>query len=379
MVEAASQILDNAGFPYQEILMTLYAGLMSGTSMDGIDVALMQVETHQLVQAFTKPYSSQLKDSLQQIASGNPLHLATLGQAHTLAGREFAEAVLDLLQAANVSASDVKAIGSHGQTVAHDASHASPYTLQLGCAHTIAERTGIPVVSDFRTRDLVLGGQGAPFAPLYHQAVFAHLVKDTLAVVNIGGIANITLLTEDGVVCGFDTGPGNCLLDAWIQRHQGVSLDKNGDWAASGQVDENLLASLQQEAFFQKTNPKSIGKEYYSHSWLAQFLPKQYQAEDIQATLLALTAVSIAEAAKEASRVLVCGGGAHNKALMDCLSQYLPQIPVQSTAAVGISPDYLEAMMFAWLASKTMRGEKLDLRVITGSQAPALLGVIYPV
>lgn len=359
--------------------MTLYAGLMSGTSMDGIDVALMHVETHQLVHALTKPYSQQLQEMLHHIASGESIPLTTLGQAHTLAGREFAEAVLDVLQEAKVPASAVKAIGSHGQTVGHDATHTLPYTMQLGCAHTIAQRTGIPVVADFRTRDVVMGGQGAPFAPLYHHRLFAHLVQDPVGIVNIGGIANMTVLSREHPVRGWDTGPGNCLMDAWIQHHQQCRMDKDGEWAASGKVDEHLLSSLLQDAFFHKASPKSIGKEYYSRAWLESRLPIQYKPEDIQATLLALTAVTIAEAAADVSLLLLCGGGAHNAALVARLRQNLPHIPVKTTKDVGVSPDYLEAMMFAWLASNTMNAVKLDLNAITGSQAPVLLGVVYPV
>lgn len=358
--------------------MTLYAGLMSGTSMDGIDVALMHVETHQLVHALTKPYSPYLQEKLRHIASGVPVHLTTFSEAHTLAGREFAAAVLDLLQEAGVSAQSVKAIGSHGQTVGHDINRPVPYTMQLGCAHTIAQQTGIQVVADFRTRDLLSGGQGAPFAPLYHQTLFAPMVQDSLAVVNIGGIANITLLSADGSVQGFDIGPGNCLLDAWIRQHHNMPFDKAGSWAGSGKVDENLLHSLQQDPFFHKTGPKSIGKEYYSASWLQPFLPAIFKPEDIQATLLALTASSIAQAASHVSRLLICGGGANNTLLMNVLREKLPNIPVQTTADVGISPDYLEAMMFAWLAAQAIDSIKVDLRAITGSREPVLLGVIYP-
>ncbi len=363
--------------------MTLCIGLMSGTSMDGIDAALVDVDQHRLIAGMTKPYSSTAREQLHQVMHQDArISPAALIQLHTLLGREFADAALAVLQMTDISRDAVTAIGSHGQTICHDAFATIPYTLQLACPHTIAERTGMTVIADFRTRDLVLGGQGAPFAPLYHRELFAHIAPST-AVVNLGGIANLTVFKEDETVMGFDIGPGNCLMDAWIAKHQNMRFDHQGAWASSGQIIEPLLQSLLSDVYFQQLPPKSIGKEYFSLAWLATHIGSQhYAAADVQSTLLALTATLIARAtqshANHTKRVLLCGGGAHNQALTNQLQTMLTTHHVASTATVGIDPDYLEAMMFAWLACQTLARRPFDLHAITGATKPAVLGVIYP-
>lgn len=363
--------------------MSLFIGLMSGTSMDGIDAALVDVHHHRLLGGLTRSYSPLARQHLNQILTQSVIEPRALIQLHTILGREFAEAALQLLDQTHTMAKAVTAIGSHGQTICHDAFADIPYTLQLGCPHTIAEQTGITVVADFRTRDMVLGGQGAPFAPLYHRQLFQS-IAESVSVVNIGGIANLTVLTPDKPVIGYDIGPGNCLMDAWIARHQEARFDLGGAWAASGQVIESLLAQLLADDFFQQLPPKSIGKEYFSLSWLSErFAINRYPPQDVQATLLALTATLISRAcqahAPQATHLLVCGGGVHNQTLLKSIQAHLPAYQVVNTAQFGVDPDFLEAMMFAWLASQTLAHHALDLQWITGASKPAVLGAIYPV
>lgn len=362
--------------------MPFYIGLMSGTSMDGIDAALVDVPTNTLLCGITKKYSDEVKQRIDNLLNGSDEKMASICQLDTLIGREFAEAVNELLQKAKLSASDICAIGSHGQTMCHNTNSSIPYTLQLGCGHTISALAGITVVSDFRTRDLVNGGQGAPFAPLYHQELFCK-DKVNVALVNIGGIANITFINADEPTVGWDIGPGNCLMDAWITRHQGKAYDAEGAWAKQGTLIEPLLTQLLSDSFIQLPMPKSIGKEYFSLSWLETYLAPEYKAIDVQKTLLALTAHAIADTfikvKKPAKQIYLCGGGTHNLALSQMLTELLPEISVKSIADVGIDPDYLEAMMFAWLAAQTIDRKTVDLRAITGSKHPAILGAIYPI
>ncbi|MGM9453123.1 anhydro-N-acetylmuramic acid kinase [Legionella bozemanae] len=362
--------------------MTLYIGLMSGTSMDGIDAALVDVSTNTLLYGITKKYSDEVQRRMENLLSDADLSLASICQLNTLIGKEFAYAVNELLQKAKLSASDICSIGSHGQTICHNTQTALPYTLQLGCAHTIAELTGITVVADFRTRDLVLGGQGAPFAPLYHQKLFSGK-NNHVAVVNIGGIANITFIKANEPVKGWDVGPGNCLMDAWIMKHQGKSYDADGAWARQGKIIEPLLETLMSDSFITSSSPKSIGKEYFSLLWLERHLTEEHQSVDIQKTLLAFTAKTIADTVlneqNPVETMYVCGGGTHNLALLHLLIQLLPKTRVKSIAEEGLSPDYLEAMMFAWLAEQTINQIPVNLCTITGARQPAILGAIYPV
>ena len=361
--------------------MALYVGLMSGTSMDGIDAALVQIPENTLLCGITRRYSDDLKKRIVQAINGQNLSLATICQLNTLIGREFAAAVNELLEKAKVPFKDITAIGSHGQTLCHDTSNSIPYTMQLGCGHTISSLTGITVVADFRTRDLVNGGQGAPFAPVYHQELFSK--SDTnIAVVNIGGIANVTYISSGQSTEGWDIGPGNCLMDSWINQNQNKSFDVDGIWANQGVVINPLLDQLLSDPFFELAPPKSIGKEYFSLSWLGRYLKDEYKSVDVQATLLALTAHSIVENVlrkKNIQHLYLCGGGAHNLSLCQKLAELLPGITVNSTADIGVSPDYLEAMMFAWLGAQTINQTPLNLATITGSKGPAILGAVYPI
>ena len=360
--------------------MKLFIGLMSGTSMDGIDAALVDVNTNTLIKGITRPYSDKAKEWLHAVLNGVQTTPAVLSHLNTLLGREFALAAHQLLETAKVTPQQVVAIGSHGQTLCHDATAEIPYTVQLGCAHTIAELTGILVVADFRARDLVVGGQGAPFAPIYHEALFKEDAMP-LAVVNIGGIANVTYLVPGVDVCGYDVGPGNCLMDAWIKKHLNVAYDAGGEWAATGQVMPPLLTTLLADPYFNLPPPKSLGKEYFSDAWLARYLQPNDAPEDVQATLLALTATTIADAIQKSHlqcrSVAICGGGAHNIMLQNALIKQLPDLHVSSTKTFGIDPDFIEAMMFAWLADKTLSHTPLDLTRITGAKNRAILGAIY--
>ena len=354
---------------------------MSGTSMDGIDAALVDFENNQFIKGITCPYSPSVKKKLEHALTVTSHTLGYFSQINTLLGREFANAALELLNTANYRPSDIIAIGSHGQTLCHDATAAIPYTVQLGCAHTIAELTGITVVADFRTRDLVVGGQGGVFALIYHQDIF-NQYEHPLAVVNIGGIANLTYLEDNHLVTGYDLGPGNSLMDAWVLQHLNKAYDEAGMWAETGQVIVPLLNALLDDDYFKRKAPKSVGKEYFSLTWLKPFLSGQELPEDVQATLLQLTAVAIADGIKRQSalphQLLLCGGGAHNEVLLKALALLLPELHVNSTKAVGMDPDYIEASMFAWFAEKTLNGIQLDLSGITGARYSTILGAIYP-
>ena len=362
--------------------MALFIGLMSGTSMDGVDAALVDLDNNQCLAGITRPYGVEARRFLDDVLHADSIALGRLHQLSTILGREFGLAVLELLEKANCSADDVIAIGSHGQTICHDTAAVIPYTVQLACPHTIAEMTGICVVADFRTRDLIVGGQGAPFAPMYHQVLFDHQQKP-LMIVNIGGIANVTFLNESQPPRGYDVGPGNCLMDAWVRLKLNQSYDADGAWASTGHVIPSLLNELLLDPFFQQKPPKSIGKEYFSLNWLEQKLKKDYAPADVQATLLELTAMTIGAACEQATEhptsIVICGGGVHNASLMHALTRYSKGIQVVSSAKFGVDPDFLVAMMFAWLAEKTIRKVPLDLSVFTGSKKPVILGAVYHV
>jgi anhydro-N-acetylmuramic acid kinase len=364
-----------------EKTVALYIGLMSGTSMDGIDAALVEIPSNKLTYGITKKYSDKVRCALNDVMSNSQIGLAQLCQLNTLIGRDFAGAVHQLLEESGYSSTQIKAIGSHGQTVCHDITAVIPYTLQMGCGHTISTLTGIDVVADFRTRDIVNGGQGAPFAPLYHQELFAKYQEES-AIVNIGGIANVTFLNPKQRTRGWDVGPGNCLMDAWINIHLGKNYDDQGQWGSQGKVIPCLLNNLLADPFFSQAYPKSIGKEYFSLSWLDKHLSPNYLAVDVQATLAALTAWCIAESIRLTNngtkKLYVCGGGTHNNQLLHNLTQLIPTIEVTSVRDLDVDPDYLEAMMFAWFASQTINLIPVDFRAITGSTSRQILGAIYP-
>jgi len=363
----------------------LYIGLMSGTSMDGIDAALVEIETAacRILHTQFTPWPEDLLKQLQRIVlQPDRAELGKVGPLHQEMGCAFANAALGLLNAAGQSSEAVTAIGSHGQTVLHQPDHRAPFSLQLGDPGTIAARTGIPVVADFRNGDMALGGQGAPLAPAFHRWAFGSEDNDR-AVINIGGIANVTILHADGRTTGFDTGPGNTLMDRWISIHRDQSYDDAGAWAAGGSVHGELLGVLNADDYFARPPPKSTGLEYFNLPWLQGYLDnlsKIPEPQDIQCTLSELTARQIADAISHqpaVTEVAVCGGGAANTDLMSRLGRMLPDCSLQTTVHWGIDPHWVEAAAFAWLARQRMHGLPSNLPAVTGASAYTSLGGLY--
>lgn len=361
----------------------LFVGLMSGTSMDGIDAVLVQLaeERHHLVAAESIAWPPTLRERLQTAARGGFLTAAQFAELHTETGDAFARAAKQVI--GDHRPVDIRAIGSHGQTLAHAPTAALPHSLQIGCAARIAELTGVTTITDFRSRDMAAGGQGAPLVPAFHRAAL-HSPKEDRVVLNIGGIANITALpaSEREPVSGFDTGPGNCLMDIWAQQQLGQQFDQDGEFAARGTADPVLLECLLDDPYFILQPPKSTGTDYFSGEWLHRKLATvTSDPADVQATLLALTSTTISTAISAASispaRVLVCGGGANNPQLMSALQASLP-CPVESTGAHGVDPNWMEGIAFAWLAQQTLGGRPGNLPSVTGASGLRVLGAIYP-
>lgn len=362
--------------------MTLYVGVMSGSSLDGLDFALVkQDDRPRLLGTYYIPMPEELRAELLGLCSSGPDELARAGIAEQKWVRLAAQGVLALLDQQNVLAGEIRAIGSHGQTIRHEP--ARGFTVQIGNPALLAELTGITVVSDFRKRDIAAGGQGAPLVPAFHEALFDDN-KDYRAVLNVGGFSNLSLIEIDKPVSGFDSGPGNVLLDAWIQAQRGLSYDKDGAWSESGTVNADLLKSMLSDQFFQTKGPKSTGREVFNLGWVHHHLFQlpTLKPEDVQATLLEVTALSITESLQSAQaqtkELLVCGGGAHNKALMKRLAALLPDTKVSSTAEFGVDPDWVEAMAFAWLAHCAMENVPANRPSVTGAKGLRVLGAIYP-
>jgi anhydro-N-acetylmuramic acid kinase len=362
-----------------------YLGLMSGTSADAADLVIIDFANDKI--NLTASHSVSLSPSIRQqihaLATPSDNEIDRLGELDQQLGEVFADSINQLIHKSPISPNQVIAIGSHGQTIRHrpPGSVTHPFTLQIGDPNVIAERTGITTVADFRRRDMAAGGQGAPLVPAFHQAVFHSSAIDRV-VVNIGGMANITWLPASGKTLGFDTGPGNVLMDAWILKNLGKAYDANGDWAASGMVDESLLAHLLAHPFLQQTAPKSTGREEFNLSWLeTELADLEVAPADVQATLLALTAESIAKDIKQLTsascEVFVCGGGAYNLKLIAELQSRLPQTKLASTVEFGIAPEWVEAMAFAWLAKQTMERKNGNLRAVTGAKREVILGGVY--
>lgn len=368
----------------------LYVGLMSGTSVDGIDAALVAIPDHspfrpRLLHARFEAMPPGLRERILAICLPADNEIDRLGMLDVELGEHFAASALELLREAGVAPARVRAIGSHGQTVRHRPGKHHPFTLQIGDAHVIAERTGITTVADFRRRDIAAGGQGAPLVPAFHDAVFSEPGRARM-VVNIGGMANVTWLpgSRDEGVNGFDTGPGNVLLDAWHERHRGHRFDRDGAWAASGRIHDSLLARLLADPYFKEPPPKSTGRERFSIDWIDEqlaLLDAECTPADVQATLAEVTARSIADAIRArapAAEVFLCGGGAHNSHLRHRIGAALPDCRVASTDAIGIDPDWVEAMAFAWLAHSTLEGKPGNLPAVTGARRAVVLGAIHP-
>lgn len=362
--------------------MPMYVGIMSGTSLDGLDFALIEHDSRtRLVATHYEAMPQQLKQDLLELCSTGPDELARAAMTEQAWAKLAGAGVLRLLQQAQVSPEAVRAIGSHGQTIRHEPQRS--FTIQIGNPALLAELTGICVVSDFRRRDVAAGGQGAPLVPAFHEAIFGD-AEHARAILNIGGFSNLSLLQPGQASRGFDCGPGNVLMDAWIQRNLGRAYDKSGAWASSGEVNNALLQTFLAAPFFSAQGPKSTGRELFNLEWLETHLTKfpTLAAEDVQATLLELTAISICDALRasqpDTKDLLVCGGGAHNTVLMDRLQAHLPDCLVSSTARFGVEPDWIEAMAFAWLAHCCLEGIAANRPSVTGARGLRVLGAIYP-
>lgn len=358
-----------------------YIGLMSGTSLDGVDAALVQIDGHttQCLGSVCLSYPDELRmAALALHAPGtDDLHHASLFGNRI--AELYAQAVAELLSTTGTTAQGIVAIGAHGQTVRHNPG--AGYTLQLVNPTLLAERTGIRVVADFRSRDIAAGGQGAPLVPAFHDAILRHPIEHRV-VLNLGGIANITDLAPGKPTRGFDTGPGNMLLDAWIRHQRGLNFDADGAWAATGKAREGLLTQLMRHAYLALPPPKSCGREEFNLDWLLSQLDGGEAPEDVQASLVEFSARSIADAVRthcgSPDTLLACGGGARNRQLMAALARYLPDTRVDTTDSFGIDGDALEAIAFAWLAYRTLHGLSGNLPAVTGARGERILGAIYP-
>ncbi len=366
-----------------DVASCLMIGLMSGSSFDGIDAVVVAFDDDKgiprLQGAFFQAYPVELRCALLALNSqqDNELHLSQM-MAVQLA-QYHAQAVAQLLLQVGLQAQQIRALGVHGVTIRHRPE--CGYSIQIINAALLAELTGIDVIGDFRSRDIAAGGQGAPLTPAFHQAIFADSVQ-TRAVLNLGGISNITYLKPNATTLGFDCGPANVFLDAWCMQHTGAAFDRGGQWAEQGRVIPNLLQQMRADPYFKTQPPKSTGRDLFSVEWLQQFDLAQYDAVDVQATLLQLTARTIAQAVVdylEIPQVLyVCGGGAHNTALLRQLARLLPKTTVLTTQALGVDPDYVEAIAFAWLAYCFIKKQPANLPAVTGAQGLRILGAYYP-
>jgi anhydro-N-acetylmuramic acid kinase len=362
----------------------LYAGVMSGTSMDGVDAVIADFAPTEagpcaVLSASHVPFAPELAAELAALQRSGDDELARAMRVANALADTYAHAIVAALGRAGLPAKDVVAAGVHGQTLRHRPNEG--WTLQLNNPARIAERTGVSIVADFRSRDVAAGGQGAPLVPAFHAALFGG--SSHRVVVNIGGIANVTDLPPTGVVRGFDTGPGNVLLDLWHARHRGSGYDRDGAWARTGRIDASLLTALLTEPYFSGLPPKSTGRDLFEAQWLdAMLAGRDLAPADVQATLVALTARTVADAVAKhcagAAEVLVGGGGAKNPALMEALAAALAPRRVTTTAALGVAVEHVEALAFAWLAREALAGRPGNLPAVTGARGLRVLGAIYP-
>ena len=358
-----------------------FIGLLSGTSVDAVDVAICDCAdgVPSLIASHNEDFPIELRQQILNLFEPGSNEIDRLGELDIKLGELFAQAVNALLDQANIDRSQIIAIGSHGQTLRHRPNCERPFTLQVGDPNTIAEKCGINVVADFRRRDMAAGGQGAPLVPAFHQAHFSSPAHER-CIINIGGIANLSLLTKDGQLTGFDTGPGNGLMDFWIHHCQQTRFDRNGEWARTGRLNESLLQAWLEHPYFQKPAPKSTGKEEFSSQWLKDQLANTLAPlEDIQRTLLEFTVTTIASAVEQYSQgaeVYVCGGGAQNVFLLEQLQNKLDR-PVNTTEALGLHPDWVEATAFAWLAYRRWQQLPGNSPSVTGAKGDRILGAIY--
>lgn len=358
----------------------LFIGLMSGTSMDGIDAALAEFgeSSVSIVETVSHPYPPELRDRLlSAIAKPVDQEIDDVTELDRATGAAFRDAAIELLASADVDASEVAAIGSHGQTLRHLPNAEEPFSLQIGAPQTIADGTGVLTIGDFRSADIEAGGQGAPLAPYFHEWLMRSPGK-TRCVLNIGGVANITVLNNEKATIGFDSGPGNSLMDVWIRKHKNMPFDRDGGWAAAGKVNEELLLQFLKDPYFALPPPKSTGFEHFNLAWVESHELANMEPADVQATLCRLSAVTITAAIKAcaaaATEVLICGGGVHNPVLRQEIATLLPNVAVDSTAAVGLDPDWVESVAFAWLAMRHLQGLPGNLPSVTGAREPVVLG-----
>lgn len=370
--------------------MSYFVGVMSGTSLDGIDVALIKFnddESNTVIASHTYDFEPTLKNGLKALIEKQHCDFQTFGEIDITLGKAIASSVINLVKTTDIALSDIAAIGSHGQTIFHHPSSQHAFSLQVGNPNIIVELTGITTVADFRQRDMALSGQGAPLVPAFHKALFQDAIKNRV-IVNIGGICNITVLPANNSqkIAGFDTGPGNVLLDTWFEQHQHAPYDHDGFWAATGTVNQDLLKHFLNDDYFRQAIPKSTGREYFNSTWLNKKLSSfrttlTILPQDVQATLTALTAQTIAhdihQYAVNCDAVYVCGGGAHNSYLMRLLQQRHSNILVSTTEDLGLHPDWVEATAFAWLAKQTLANKTGNLPDVTGASRATILGGIY--
>ena len=363
----------------------IYIGLMSGTSLDGVDVAIVDFSDFppRLLHCSTKPYDESMRQRLRILCQSKTTTLDNLYGLDAELGELYAESVNQALELASLERAKIVAIGCHGQTIRHSPDSARPFTAQIGDPNRVAALTGISTIADFRRKDIAVGGQAAPLAPAFHRFLFRS-DDENRALINIGGIANITYLPSSPAqpVLGFDTGPGNTLLNYWNEAHQNSSFDEAGAWAGSGQVIDRLLEDmLAAEDYFRLPPPKSTGTEYFSSNWLTSFLHDEYAANDVQATLVELTVTTIANALAGLpdlpANCFVCGGGAHNQYLLERLAHKLPQCGVATTSALGLDPDFVEAVAFAWLARERINLRSGNIPEVTRARRSTILGGIY--
>ena len=354
---------------------------MSGTSLDGIDAVLVDFgqDSLDILGSFFMPYDEALKLSILELQHPTHDELHRTQLIGNQLARQYAIAVRSLLEQNACLPEQVKAIGCHGQTIRHCPEQG--YTLQIGNAALLAELTGITVISDFRSRDIAAGGQGAPLVPAFHDRILRH-PEIHRVIVNIGGISNLTNLAPGQPTTGFDCGPGNLLMDAWCMQHLQRPYDDNGAWAESGKALPGLLDRLLSEPYFNLSPPKSCGRDLFNMTWLESHLQKDEAPEDIEATLLLLTATSIARAIRThcagAQQIYLCGGGAHNSALRRAIANQLPDCSIATTSDLNIDGDYLEAIAFAWLARQNLAKIPANLPAVTGAGHPCILGAVHP-
>ncbi|MFK5237661.1 anhydro-N-acetylmuramic acid kinase [Glaesserella parasuis] len=362
-------------------------GVMSGTSLDGVDLALVNFsQTPKLIAADFTPMPDTLRVALSQLVKKGETSLQTLGELDHQLALLYADSIQWFLAKHQLNADDIVAVGCHGQTVWHSPKGQYPFTMQIGDMNLLAARTGITTVGDFRRRDMAFGGQGAPLVPAFHQAVFSSPERLTV-VLNIGGISNISVLNPNQQTIGYDVGAGNTLLDIWIEKHLGKRYDANGEWARTGKIHSALLALLLDEPFFQLPPPKSTGRELFNLEWLEHKLTQiePLPAEDVQATLVEFTVQSIVQALRQIenpnayhSVLLVCGGGAKNPLIMERLQTHLIDWQVSTTTEYGLDVDYVEAAAFAWLAYQRIYNLPANLPSVTGATQKVSLGAIFP-